>query len=340
LSTRRGIERRSTPGQVLGEDPGAQRPAKTRAPVPMLLRLQQAAGNQAVSRLVAQRSAAPAGPVEDDAGADLLDDSFSVAIPAAAPDHDPDAVEGAEQAGEVDGEGVTAAIASGLPEAPEPADGGEVALPDMATPDVNDAETDPVSASVSFSATVTNTGAVNPFGATSWATFNVTNIKVKKTKAKYIASFKVKNPITYNVTSGGRTHIASSRDGALTAANYATAASDLTPNMADLGGRPPRTLFWARDLTLRHERFHSRERRRLNGQGAKQAKTWLAGQTANSAADVQALIAQVPGRIIASSQAAVGTLQQKESRAYGDGVPRYKARAKAITKRGTAGRYP
>lgn len=301
-----------------------------------ILGLQQRAGNAVVSRLVVQRWGRH---VEEEGGdPDPSGMSFDVTVPSRTPDHDGE--QGTEHNADVSPEQVTAALTSGLAEPEEVPEGGQISLPDMTMPAMETTETDTVSASLSFSATIANSGAVNPFGATTWATFNITDIKVKKGKSSYAASFKVKNPITYNVAAGGRTDIRSATDPALTAANHATAASDLTPNMADLGGRPPRTQFWAQDLTLRHERFHSRERKRLNGAGAKQAKTWLAGQTANSAADVQALIAQVPAKIIAASQAAVGTLQQKEARAYGDGVPSYKARAKAISKRGAAGKYP
>jgi hypothetical protein len=59
---------------------------------------------------------------------------------------------------------------------------------------------------------------------------------------------------------------------------------------------------------------------------------------------VATLIAQVPARVITASQAAVGTLDEKESRAYGDGAPSYQARADAIRTKGAlgtaAGGYP
>jgi hypothetical protein len=52
---------------------------------------------------------------------------------------------------------------------------------------------------------------------------------------------------------------------------------------------------------------------------------------------VAALIAQVPGRVITSSQAAVGSVDEKESRAYGDGAASYLARANAIKVKGDLG---
>ena len=41
--------------------------------------------------------------------------------------------------------------------------------------------------------------------------------------------------------------------------------------------------------------------------------------------------------MITASQAAVGTLDEKESRAYGDGAPSYQARADAIRTKGALG---
>jgi hypothetical protein len=44
--------------------------------------------------------------------------------------------------------------------------------------------------------------------------------------------------------------------------------------------------------------------------------------------------------VIASSRAAAGTVDEKETRAYGDGAPAYKARADAIKTKGDANGYP
>jgi hypothetical protein len=101
--------------------------------------------------------------------------------------------------------------------------------------------------------------------------------------------------------------------------------------------RPPRRQFGADDLTVRHEKFHARERQGFGAAGAQQAQAWLSGQAAASVAAVGSLIAQVPGRVIASSQAAAGDVHTKESRAYGDGAPLYQARADAVRARGVLG---
>ena len=108
--------------------------------------------------------------------------------------------------------------------------------------------------------------------------------------------------------------------------------------MADLGGRPPRTKFWAQDLTIVHEQFHVTERRGFATIGVNDAQTWLNAQTASSAADVQALLAQVPAKVIATSDSKANP--GKENRAYGAGAAAYATRANAITTKGNAGQYP
>jgi hypothetical protein len=205
------------------------------------------------------------------------------------------------------------------------------------------ADADAIASAITFTPTVTQAGAVNPFGSTTWSNFNITGQTVTAAAGTFNAAFTLENPITFNVDSP-KPSIASETDAALTNANYPTAASDLTPNMSKQGGKPPRTQFWARDLTTKHEHFHAAERSRLNAAGAVQAQAWLNTQTAASVADVATLIAQVPARVITASQAAVGTLDEKESRAYGDGAPSYQARADAIRTKGAlgtaAGGYP
>src|SRR5215471_14382563 len=107
--------------------------------------------------------------------------------------------------------------------------------------------------------------------------------------------------------------------------------------MASNNGRPPRILFWAQDLTLAHELFHVNERQGFARTGVAEAQTWLNGRTAGSVADVNALLAHVPGKVLASSRA---HNPGKEERAYGAGAPAYTARADAIRARGRAGEYP
>lgn len=138
---------------------------------------------------------------------------------------------------------------------------------------------------------------------------------------------------------GGQKDVPDENAAVLTKTNYATAASDLTPNMSDEGGRPPRTQFWAQDLTERHEKVHAADHQRTAKEGLKQALTWLTGQTASTKTEVETLLATLRSKIVqyivANGAGAVGELH-----AYGDGAPSYKARAEAIKKKGDGGGYP
>jgi hypothetical protein len=331
-----------TRGERLPPEPETA-PAEA-APSPILA-LQHAAGNAAVARLLEQRqpAAAPAtgGLSQSITLQAVIPRRPAPASPSAdvapAGRADLDAEEGFETSGEVDPGAVTEAFVAQVGAPAEAQEGATVPLPDKRMPEsLEFIDTDTIAGTITYSSTINQAGVVNPFGSTKWSVFNITGQKVTSAPGAFTATFTLENPITFNVTSP-KTSIADENDAALTNANYATAASDLTPNMAKQGGKPPRTQFWARDLTVKHERFHSDERQRLNKAGATQAQTWLSAQTAATVAEVEALIAQVPGRVITASQAAVGTVDEKETRAYGDGAPSYKARADAIKAKGDLG---
>jgi len=325
VARRRAVRRRQEPSHESGN----------------VLGLQRSAGNAAVARLLSSDPGPRALPetprVEIQAQIRRTDRPQRPELPSAAASVDRDAEEHVGAHETPDPAAVTAAFTVPAAELPEAADDQTVALPDVQSPPALDvADQDTIGASLTYAPTVTQSGAVSPFGATTWSNFNIKGTTVTAKKKKFSAKFTLENPITFNVASP-KTSIASANDPALTNANYATAASDLTPDMSVQGGKPPRTQFWARDLTTRHEHFHAKERSKFGKAGAKQAEAWLNTQTASSVADVQQLIAQVPARVIQSSQAAAGTVDEKESRAYGDGAPKYKARAKAIKKKGDKG---
>lgn len=323
---------------------GASRSASVRMPVPPLrpagrhdaasvLHLQRTAGNAAVSDLLgAERQ--PSAPTPT-----VSQVSNQTAIRAVIPRADRDAEEGSGAA-PTSPDGVTDVLAGALSPAPDAGPGEAVGLPDIVMPDsLAVADPDTIGGTIAYAPTITKSGAVDPFGATTWNVFNLTGITVTPGTGSFAVSATLNNPITYNVSSP-KTSIASESDPALTSANYASAASDLTPNMSVQGGKPPRRRFWARDLTENHEHFHANERQGFGTTGTTQAQAWLATQTAASVSDVQALLAQVPARVIASSRAAAGSTDEKETRAYGDGAPAYKARADAITAKGTGTGYP
>jgi hypothetical protein len=249
--------------------------------------------------------------------------------------------------GQVDPTVLEEAFAAATVPVVDPAPGETVALPDLSVTVPSDgADLDAVSGSIAYAPTVTQAGTVNPFGSTTWHHFSITNARAVRTPTNpgaFAVVFTLNNPITFNVTSP-KVSIASADDPAITNANFTDVASDLTPRLDVQGGKPPRRNFWARDLTIEHERFHCNERIAFGRAGTAQAQAWLSGQAASSVADVQALIARVPSRVVSSSTAAAGTVDEKETRAYGAGAPGYRTRADAIRAKGqlgpTGGGYP
>lgn len=218
-----------------------------------------------------------------------------------------------------------------------PGGAGSVSVPDMIMPEeLTVADHDSVKGAIRYSPSIAQAGTVEPFGATTWNRFNVKDITVASSRGAFTANFTLENPITFNVASP-KTSIDSIDDSALTNANFRKAAKDLTPDMSLQGGKPPRRKFWARDLTVRHERFHSEERQRFHADASAQAQQWLSAQTAAGVDDVRELISKVPGRVIAASRAAAGTVDEKETRAYGNGAASYTARAEGIAAKGAKG---
>lgn len=240
-----------------------------------------------------------------------------------------------------------ASVGGGLalpaPTAPlrEPAVGQTVTLPNIvAPPAASIPQRDAIAATLGYAPSITQTGPLpSPFGETRPYTHALSGISITKTTAAYQVSATVDNPITFQVSGGADTDITSDSDSDITQANYASVVSDLTPDTADLDGRPPRDHFWASDLTIRHERFHADEDARYGREGVVAAQAWLNGQTAGSLAGVSTLLAEVPGRVHADVDTAMA-FPGREERAYRDGAPLYLARANAIKAKGDAGKYP
>lgn len=151
--------------------------------------------------------------------------------------------------------------------------------------------------------------------------------------AHFQATANVQVSSMYSVHSLGRTDISSGSSPEVTADNYEKIAADLTPNMSSDGGRPRRKSYWAKDLTLLHERFHATERTGRYGQAAFDvAKNWLQAQTATDEDEVEAALSKIPEKM--SESYAASFTPGKETRAYGDGAPLYSARAEAVRARG------
>src|SRR5262249_21333085 len=144
----------------------------------------------------------------------------------------------------------------------------------------------------------------------------------------------------------GRTDIASDSDPAITQKNYPSVVADLTPppkavvhnGLQIMKNQPFRDHFWARDLTIRHERFHSDEDDGFGAQGVQAAQAWLNPQTANSDKQMTNLLLNVVP-IVGKTVMAGRAVPADEQRAYDNGAPLYLARAQAIKKKGDANGY-
>jgi hypothetical protein len=98
------------------------------------------------------------------------------------------------------------------------------------------------------------------FGVTRSFSSKLTGVKIIPLPWSYMVSATLEHPVTWQVRSGtgpqGQVDITSAGNSNITAANFAAVADDLTPDMSDLNGRPPRGAYWAEDLTIRHELVH------------------------------------------------------------------------------------
>jgi phage tail protein X len=209
-----------------------------------------------------------------------------------------------------------------------------------------------VSSRDSVNATATHVATVNsggPVGAgnfgTTGSSIRLDNVVITPGSGTFAVTADLTHNIWWGVLSGtgpsSQVDIQDENDADIKACNYQLAASDLTPNMSSDNGRPPRTAFWAEDLTIRHERFHAEDQRELSfGPTVTTAiENWLNAQTATSATHVQNTLlpqAMTEGIRVYNNLVALPTT---EGDAYGDGAPLYQARADAIKNKGDVGDY-
>ncbi|HZP03459.1 MAG TPA: hypothetical protein VFB43_01075 [Terracidiphilus sp.] len=253
-----------------------------------------------------------------------------------------DGIPGSEMTNAIDFRSFAPAAQSGEQTAAiaEPEEGQTVQLPDVTVPAMaNVPQRDPVVSALTYNGSITQSGSPpSPFGETKPYTHALSGVSVTRSAGNFVVRATVDNPITFQVNGGADTNIASENDPAITQANYQALASDLTPDMSDENGRPPRNQFWAEDLTIRHEHFHAQEDLHFGGQGVTDAQAWLNTKAAGNVAGVQAFLNQVPGRV-ANTVATGMAFPGLEERAYGDGAPLYRARANAIKQKGDANGY-
>lgn len=140
----------------------------------------------------------------------------------------------------------------------------------------------------------------------------------------------------WDVQSLGRTNIAGADSPGVTADSWSQVVHDLTPSTAAIP-RSPRREHWCEDLTARHEQYHARDFTMAFNLFSTLATLWLSRQSASSVTDatnkgdeaINQLVVMVNGYMGRGSSAPC------ESRAYGDGVPLYRARAQAVRARAT-----
>jgi hypothetical protein len=240
------------------------------------------------------------------------------------------------------------AAASAPPGAAEPEKEEEFSLPDIK---LEGAETfqlcDKMSPFLGYTGKV-NTGAVpgaDEFGVTWPGDMALKGIKVRKIPmmARFLVTATLEQEVKWGVCQGtgptGEVNIGSILSSNLTSANYKQAASDLTPDSSDLNGRPPRTQFWAQDITEQHEKYHADDCVSRGPGAVDVASTWLGTQLAADKAAVKTLLDEVPDRAFTALMAAMA-FPAREERAYGDGSGAYSRRVAGIKALGKIGAYP
>jgi hypothetical protein len=201
---------------------------------------------------------------------------------------------------------------------------------------------DAISGSLTFTTAISRGNpklGADDFGLTSWSAKLVDPVVTPDPAKKVFAvTGKIDAPIGWEIHSLGKKAVLDENSPNIKRSTWRRAAFDLTPDMSDDNGRPPRDDFWAPDLTEQHEKFHAAEFQTYGKAAFDLATEWLQKQTASSDADALTVAKRVPNEMIATVRATY--VPMAESRAYGDGAASYKARAEAITKAGRANSYP
>jgi hypothetical protein len=296
---------------------------------------------------------APAGAMRDSMKGDEheagpAEAAAAVGAPASAVAEAQGAAPAAPAAAEAPAAAASSAAAPPSEESAEQEKEEEFTLPDIKLEGAEEFSLcDKITPWLGYSGTV-KTGAVpgaTEFGVTWPGNMTLKGIKVRKIPmmARFLVSATLEQELKWGVRSGtgptGEVNIGSILSSNLTQANHKQAASDLTPDPADLNGRPPRTQFWAQDITEQHEKFHADDCVSRGPGAVGVASTWLGTQAAADKAGVQTLLAEVPDRAFTAIMAAMA-FPAREERAYGDGSGAYSRRVAGIKALGKIGAYP
>jgi hypothetical protein len=173
--------------------------------------------------------------------------------------------------------------------------------------------------------------------------------KWKAKRDKVTVDFTLKLKASWGVSGGSATDVPSATDAVVTTATHASGkkvyeqiVEDLTPVRSD-SWRSPRSFYWSRALTERHEKYHcSEEERWSKSKGRRVATRYLQSRTvsvANTAAGLSTLLDNAMVEIQTASDdnygASLAYIQRPgEKRAFADGRSRYKALANAVKRQG------
>ena len=227
-------------------------------------------------------------------------------------------------------------------------EGRTVHLPDSEAPSAAAApQADSIASVFGYRSKISETGVPDPgeFGTTR-PRYLLKDVAATQNAGAFNVTGAVDAQITFAVAGGIRADIASDSDPDITQANYPDVVKDLTPSPNAVNTRtvklmknqPPRTRFWAKDLTIDHETFHADEDVKFGQEGTALAQQWLNTRTANTYEQVWA---HLPNAIqmVATHVDIAMSYPGRETRAYNDGAPAYTARAQAIKTKGDAKGY-
>ena len=184
--------------------------------------------------------------------------------------------------------------------------------------------------------------AVDPFGEEDFSCAHE-DAEWKTKRDKLTVKFTIDLFCEWGVDGGGNTDIASRTDAAVTTDEWKDIADDLTPAKDD-NWRPPRTDYWSKFLTERHERFHSlQDKKWAKGKGQKVVKDYLKGKTVSASdleTDLDDLLDESMNEMDSAnfewySGGGKPYIERPgEKAAFKDGKKPYKSLAKAVKKQG------
>ncbi len=195
---------------------------------------------------------------------------------------------------------------------------------------------------ISFDFSNPGTMAVDPYGEEDFSCAHE-DAEWKTKRDKLTVKFKIDLFCKWGVDGGGNTDITSGTDAAVTADKWKDIANDLTPSKDD-NWRPPRTDYWSKSLTQRHEKFHSlQDEKWAKGKGQKVVKDYLKGKTV-SASDLETDLDDLLDESMDEMDSAnfewysgggkAYIERPGEKAAFKDGKKPYKSLAKAVKKQG------